>query len=230
MSEVNVVFVRRQFYEGVARVCLRKAWRQLNAYRQTLWATRQFRGKVRRKQGLPLAMIAVHADRDEGTVARWFQGDNHRWPNLTLVMMTLRADWKAIGAFPEPATLIRGGWSHTLRVVRGRLEDRPLKKLDPPTTIELEALVTLFSTDRWRAARRLPEPRRRHHLAGIAGKQAINSDILDAADRAWGDSWESCLPAVEFWLEQLRETDQGTYCSISPWSADAGDGPATNPG
>ncbi|MBI2477563.1 MAG: hypothetical protein HYV60_02610 [Planctomycetia bacterium] len=146
-------------------------------------------------------------------------------------MMTLRADWKEIGPFPETATLIRGGWGHALRVVRGRLEGIKLKELDPPTTLELEALVTLFSTDRWRAARRLSESARRHHLAGIATKkQAISADILDAADRAWGDSWDTCLSAVEFWLEQLRETDQGTYCSISPWGADAGDGPPTNRG
>ena len=230
MSEVNLVFVRRQFYQGVARTCLRAAWPRLNSYRQTLWATREFRGQVRRKRGVTLQMIAVHANRDEGTIARWFQGHNNRWPNLTLIMMTLRADWNAIGPFPATAILIRAGWNHALRAVRCRLEDLKLKELEPPTTLEIEALVTLFSDDQWQSARRLAEPRRRRRLAGIAEKRAVSIDVLDAADRAWGDSWETCLPAVEFWLEQLRETDQGTYCSISPWGADAGDCPPTNRG
>jgi hypothetical protein len=189
-----VVGVRRSFYEGVARRCLREAWSRLEEYREAKPSMRLYRGETREREGTTLTEIGTMLGRDHGEVGRWFKGKSPAWANLTLVMTALNADWTNINSLPSKRDRRVAGWIQALSYARKKILREPSGGVDPPTDFDLDCLNALNADDDWLTSRRSTE-RRKALITRTARRTRLAETSLDLVDRKWGDAWALCMDA-----------------------------------
>jgi hypothetical protein len=185
--------IRRAYYEGIARYCLRHAWESLNLLRCNLIVERSFRGRRQRRKGVSYAHIAQNLGRDPGEIGRWFRAKSPWWANLMIAMYELNADWKDLGMLPSKRERRIAGLRSALG--QAKTPDNEPAQRALPRPDEVVVLERLFSRREWPVLRKLPA-RREAALRQLAAEMGFDWTHLDSVDSSWGNAMFECMDVV----------------------------------
>lgn len=197
--------IQQSFQDGVARLCARSTWAQIDQLRETRSTKRRLRGQERFVKGVSQSQLAESIERTQGTISRWLNEGSLSWTNLIMVLTDLAIEFSDFQQpLPSRDERVIEGRKNAMRRARELMEkvtDVPL-----PSDEELHCLALVNSSQTWRRAEltRSAKLRRQRleaaatEVAEIADERLQTTVSLRTVDqlqelrKRWGKAWMWC--------------------------------------
>jgi hypothetical protein len=204
MLEEDKTIVHEGFREGLARICAKNLWRQINVLRMKKPTVRFLRGREQERQFVTQPQIADNVYRDQGTVAKWFRDGSPEWSNMAMVMTDLNIElFQFPDRLPDRDKRALAGRRRALQRIQEHISGSVVEE---PTDEEACCLMAISGSLKWKHAKAEVDPdKRERKLKELASDIAREADrilgktislrehkqLLDIEDE-WGRAWDLC--------------------------------------